>query len=377
MGKMFLSAMIILSTACTSRVKPQLGILPDFDKPLCTEKELVSLGLDECSRRLLAFIGRGVQSVVVLRSVTTTKRVETSEVKGTGIIMDAHGRVLTAYSTVHDVPKIVALVRTAGGADGRLLYDEVRKVPMRIKSYSKRLNIAFLEPEEPQSFPRPFVVDPSVRWFEPEEKLWFFGSPTLFSSGFVVEDDSGSRESTLDLFEVGIPVSGADLGGGVVAPDGRIVGIVVGPGVEKKTSYIVPISTPVQLFDIQTAVAAAVQDIGTELDGYLAAGELTEAGMCDQMRTTIYRIEASSGITVSGIIPATNDQFVDVKIDSDGKESHRYFIKRRAVDGEAPVVQELQGMEWGLSLRRESPNAYHFHYRLKSNDCSMQKIEAE
>lgn len=374
-GLVFLLMLSFTACAASDKPKPRLGILPDFDGPLCTEDEKKSLGLDECTRRLLAFVGRGVQSVVVLRTSSVAGLEKQENFVGAGIVLDDQGHVLTAYSAVVDIPEINVIVRAVGGADGRLLYDEGIVVPMHVRSYAERLNIALLEPAEPQRFPRPFMVDASVQWLDEGEKLWLFASPTLFTSGTVIVRDG--EYSSFDLVRVGFPVKDADLGGGVISSDGRVVGIVVGSGHDGESSFVVPVSTAVQLFDIQPASATASQDIGTVLDSYLAP-DWTEVGMCDRMRTLIYRIETPPDVTVSGIIPLTDDQFVDVKTVSDGKDIHRYFIMRRAQDGEAAVVVELQGMEWGLTLRSQSLNAYYFHYRLgQANDCSMQAVTDE
>lgn len=367
----------LAACATNAQKKARLGHLPVFDKPPCTEAEKVSLGLDECTRRLLAFVGRGMQSTVLLRSVTTTRKGETSELKGVGVVVDGHGRILTAYNVVHDAQQIVAVVREVGGADGRLFYEEERTVPMRIKAFTESLNMALLEPAQEATLPNPFVVDPTVRAFGEGEALWFFGSSTLFRSGLVSleSEDLDSLEHSGDLYEVGIPASRTDLGGAVFTPEGKIVGVVVGLAKEGAASYFVPVSTATQLFDLQVATGPDVEatpDIAAELDGYLSGGEWSAAGMCDRMRTTLYRIEGPQGVTVTGIIPTTDDQFVDVKIESDGTETHRYFIKRRPVGSEKSVVVELQGMAWGLSLRSQSLNAYYFHYQLgQTSDCSM------
>ena len=264
MNKLSLGFLCLIVSACAApRANPKLGVLPDFDHLPCAESIRAKVGDAECSRRLTAFVGRGLRATVVLRQAGSTGPVAAGEQAGAGVVIDAAGRVLTAYHVIRGLNGITATVREVGGADGRFVYRDARVVPMRVVAFAERPDLALLEPEQPVEMPEPLPVDPAVRSFRQNYRYWFFPSRPVAYGGAIV---SGLTETAVaadgaaraDLVEMNVPAVAGDQGGPVVSYAGNVVGIMLLENTAKKTAYFIPVSIAVQLFGL-TCVTEVVR----------------------------------------------------------------------------------------------------------------------
>lgn len=251
----FCLLMVIFSGCAVPKEKPRLGVLPVFDQPLCTERQRAAVCEDECVRRLTAFAGRGMQATVVVRARDAAAPQGTADRIGAGVVIDASGRIFTAYHVVRDMTAISATPRRVGGAGGKLVYGETAAVPMRVVSFAERLDLALLEPAGPGWLPEPITVDRTVHAFAANQKLWVFGSRAVSYGGYVstgetVEARSPDGRRLPDLIKVGVPAVERDLGGPVIAANGDVVGIMLAADEGAGSVYFMPVSIPVQLFGL-------------------------------------------------------------------------------------------------------------------------------
>jgi len=248
---------VILTNCAAPREKPRLGVLPAVNGPLCTDRTRSAVGEDECVRRLTAFAGRAMHATVVVSARNAPRPGEQAAepAVGAGVIVDADGRVFTAYHVVRGMTEITAISRQVGGADGRLVYGDMPGVPMTVAAYAERLDLALLEPVTPGRLPGPITVDRMVRSFSAGQKVWLFGSRAVGYGGYVTTGVTETvqlpnGELRPDLIEVGVPVVGRDLGGPVLSAAGDVVGIMVVADEKNKRAFFIPVSIAVQLFGL-------------------------------------------------------------------------------------------------------------------------------
>jgi S1-C subfamily serine protease len=198
-----------------------------------------SLDAPSCAGRM-EFVRRMYASTVLLHVTKYAPETGVTYSGGTGTVIDATGRVLTAHHVVDNARFIVVGIRRLGD-DGRSVV-RVRDVPMEVVSSDAASDVALLRPTvSTETFPPPLEMRRTP--IREGETLWHFGNVSFWGYGRV-NGLGVSFDGTDGLTRVDFACRHGDSGGPFVDTDGRLVGVLVkkdGDGEGVGQTYFTPI----------------------------------------------------------------------------------------------------------------------------------------
>lgn len=232
---LFLSFSMLLAASCASTVPAydpaNYTPLPPLAGTVCEADMKVSLGKTECDKRLDVFVKRGLASSVKVLPANYSAGKAAGQEIGTGVLISKSGYVVTANHVLKGSKHAFVLVRQVGGLAMFPQYEDRGSVMMEVVRTDEKKDLALLRPIEPNTFDV-FVDLASAVDFPSGARAWHFGRISLALAGPTYAIDSDQMKTPLKDIEgltaLATKAQQGDSGAGVLALNGKLVGILVG-----------------------------------------------------------------------------------------------------------------------------------------------------
>lgn len=246
--------------------------LPPLTGAVCDADMKVTLGEAECDTRLAVFVKRGLAaSVKVVPANYGSTKVSGQQI-GSGVLISTSGYVVTANHILKGSKYALVIVRQVGGIGLFSQYEDRGSVMMEVVRIDAATDLALLRPVEPDTF-KVYVELGNASDLPTGARVWHFGRASLALAGPTYAIDPSEMRTSLKDIEgltaLATKAQQGDSGAGVVALDGKLVGILVGgaegslPGYKASTfGLFVPIDVVTEALQLDTLPVISIAPAG-------------------------------------------------------------------------------------------------------------------
>lgn len=273
---LFLSFLILTGISCASSLPAydpaNYTQLPPLTGAVCDADMKAALGEVECDTRIAVFVKRGLAASVKIVPANYGSTKVSGQQFGSGVLISKDGYVLTANHVLKGSKYALVIVRQVGGIGLTPQFEDRGSVIMDVVRIDVANDLALLRPVEPNTF-EIYAEPGNTNDLPTGAKAWHFGRASLALAGPTYAIDPSEMRTSLKNIEgltaLATKVQKGDSGAGVVALDGKLVGILVGdgegvlPGYKDSTfGLFVPIDVVIGALQLDTLPVAETAPAG-------------------------------------------------------------------------------------------------------------------